>query len=312
MINYDQARELDGARRHRSHPVWLTCEGERSTMRSSFWMKPRTRRSAQMKMFLTRMGERSKMVVSGDASPSRILPGGVTSGSQRRLAGDCAKLDATSASFTSQCVRYRSSPFGAKNCPGIRRSSDGATSGRTICQSAQQRLGMRMTSGCNDCGPLPSTWPDKLRDGCGFDPPRHEWCKQTNRIAARNGSNHLGIPKPRFRAMVEFGATKRTGAIRIWHRLLLAAGFAAGASVKPGNRRLPTVADRFRTVTLISMVSFEVEDEEATRREARPRKRQIRAGGDVLSQERSQPLSQLTRCDAEGLSCSKSSGCQFV
>ena len=49
-------------------PRWPTCAAARWTMPLSSWMKPRTPPPEQMKMFLTRMGVGSKVVVTGDVT----------------------------------------------------------------------------------------------------------------------------------------------------------------------------------------------------------------------------------------------------
>ena len=56
-----------------------TCAAERSTTALSFWMRRRTPRCEQMKMFLTRLGFNSKMVITGDITQID-LPDGRRSG----------------------------------------------------------------------------------------------------------------------------------------------------------------------------------------------------------------------------------------
>lgn len=78
MINYDQAREL--MEQDVIEVIPLAYMRGR-TLNDAFIIldEAQNTTSAQMKMFLTRMGERSKMVVSGDIT-QQDLPAGVTSG----------------------------------------------------------------------------------------------------------------------------------------------------------------------------------------------------------------------------------------
>ncbi len=88
MVNYDQARELMEQEVIEVIPL-AYMRGR--TLNDAFIILDEAQNTtiAQMKMFLTRMGERSKMVVSGDAT-QLDLPRGVTSGLRdalRRLRG---------------------------------------------------------------------------------------------------------------------------------------------------------------------------------------------------------------------------------
>ncbi|TWU04612.1 PhoH family protein [Stieleria varia] len=78
MINYDQAREL--MEQDVIEVIPLAYMRGR-TLNDAFVILDEAQNTtvAQMKMFLTRMGERSKMVVSGDVT-QQDLPRGVTSG----------------------------------------------------------------------------------------------------------------------------------------------------------------------------------------------------------------------------------------
>lgn len=78
MVNYDQARELMEQEVIEIVPL-AYMRGR--TLNDAFIILDEAQNTtcAQMKMFLTRMGERSKMVVSGDAT-QQDLPRGVTSG----------------------------------------------------------------------------------------------------------------------------------------------------------------------------------------------------------------------------------------
>ena len=88
MVDYDQARELMEQEVIELIPL-AYMRGR--TLNDAFIILDEAQNTtiAQMKMFLTRMGERSKMVVSGDAT-QQDLPRGVTSGlndALRRLSG---------------------------------------------------------------------------------------------------------------------------------------------------------------------------------------------------------------------------------
>ena len=78
MVDYDQARELMEQEVIEVIPL-AYMRGR--TLNDAFIILDEAQNTtiAQMKMFLTRMGERSKMVVSGDAT-QQDLPRGVTSG----------------------------------------------------------------------------------------------------------------------------------------------------------------------------------------------------------------------------------------
>ncbi|MEO1527006.1 MAG: PhoH family protein [Planctomycetota bacterium] len=78
MVDYDQARELMEQEVIELIPL-AYMRGR--TLNDAFIILDEAQNTtvAQMKMFLTRMGERSKMVVSGDAT-QQDLPRGVTSG----------------------------------------------------------------------------------------------------------------------------------------------------------------------------------------------------------------------------------------
>ena len=78
MVNYDQARQL--MEQDVIEVIPLAYMRGR-TLNDAFIILDEAQNTtiAQMKMFLTRMGERSKMVVSGDAT-QQDLPRGVTSG----------------------------------------------------------------------------------------------------------------------------------------------------------------------------------------------------------------------------------------
>ncbi len=78
MVNYDQARQL--MEQDVIEVIPLAYMRGR-TLNDAFIILDEAQNAtiAQMKMFLTRMGERSKMVVSGDAT-QQDLPRGVTSG----------------------------------------------------------------------------------------------------------------------------------------------------------------------------------------------------------------------------------------
>ena len=78
MIDYDQARNL--MEQDAIEVIPLAYMRGR-TLNDAFIILDEAQNTtiAQMKMFLTRMGERSKMVVSGDAT-QQDLPRGVTSG----------------------------------------------------------------------------------------------------------------------------------------------------------------------------------------------------------------------------------------
>ena len=79
MIDYDQARNL--MEQDVIEVIPLAYMRGR-TLNDAFIILDEAQNTtvAQMKMFLTRMGEQSKMVVSGDAT-QQDLPRGVTSGS---------------------------------------------------------------------------------------------------------------------------------------------------------------------------------------------------------------------------------------
>jgi len=78
MIDYDQARNL--MEQDTIEVVPLAYMRGR-TLNDAFIILDEAQNAtiSQMKMFLTRMGERSKMVVSGDAT-QQDLPRGITSG----------------------------------------------------------------------------------------------------------------------------------------------------------------------------------------------------------------------------------------
>lgn len=87
MVDFDQARDL--MERETIEVIPLAYMRGR-TLNDAFIIldEAQNATAAQMKMFLTRMGQRSKMVVSGDAT-QQDLPRGVTSGlrdAMRRLA----------------------------------------------------------------------------------------------------------------------------------------------------------------------------------------------------------------------------------
>ena len=76
----DGERLAASSRRARSRSrLWRSCADARSTTRSSSSTRRRTPRPEQMKMFLTRLGFGSKMVVTGDVTQID-LPGGRQSG----------------------------------------------------------------------------------------------------------------------------------------------------------------------------------------------------------------------------------------
>ncbi len=106
MIDYDQARNL--MEQDVIEVIPLAYMRGR-TLNDAFIILDEAQNTtvAQMKMFLTRMGERSKMVVSGDAT-QQDLPRGVTSGLRdaiRRL----GKIDAIGIVHLKACdiVRHR-------------------------------------------------------------------------------------------------------------------------------------------------------------------------------------------------------------
>ena len=78
MIDYDQARQL--MEQDTIEVIPLAYMRGR-TLNDAFIILDEAQNAtiSQMKMFLTRMGERSKMVVSGDAT-QQDLPRGITSG----------------------------------------------------------------------------------------------------------------------------------------------------------------------------------------------------------------------------------------
>ena len=106
MIDYDQARSL--MEQDVIEVIPLAYMRGR-TLNDAFIILDEAQNTtvAQMKMFLTRMGERSKMVVSGDVT-QQDLPRGVTSGLRdalRRL----GKIDAIGTIGLRACdiVRHR-------------------------------------------------------------------------------------------------------------------------------------------------------------------------------------------------------------
>ena len=67
MLGAETYERLWKSRSSKWHP-WLTCAAGRWTIHSSFWMRRRIQTPEQMKMFLTRMGVGSKVVVTGDVT----------------------------------------------------------------------------------------------------------------------------------------------------------------------------------------------------------------------------------------------------
>ena len=79
-----------------------------SSTRSSSWTRRRTRRPAQMKMFLTRMGEGSRMVVTGDVTQIDLPNAAELGARARRRASSIASKASSICQFDKQ--RHRAPP----------------------------------------------------------------------------------------------------------------------------------------------------------------------------------------------------------
>ena len=108
MVDYDQAREL--MEQDVIEVIPLAYMRGR-TLNDAFIILDEAQNTtvAQMKMFLTRMGEHSKMVVSGDIT-QQDLPRGITSGLR-----DAVRLARLMRSASSAAGRYCPPPIGATN-----------------------------------------------------------------------------------------------------------------------------------------------------------------------------------------------------
>ena len=86
MLGPESYPAISGAGQHRSGAAGLYAWPDAGRLLLSFWTRPRTPRREQMKMFLTRLGFNSKVVITGDITQID-LPDGQDERIERSYAG---------------------------------------------------------------------------------------------------------------------------------------------------------------------------------------------------------------------------------
>jgi hypothetical protein len=138
MVDPDSIPRLMASRARSRWRRWPTCAGARSTTPSSSSTRRRTPRAEQMKMFLTRLGFGSKMVVTGDITQVD-LPGGARSG-LRHVRDILAGIDDIHFSRAHGRGR-RAPPAGQRHRRRLRRVRGRLTGARSEATAASPRAG---------------------------------------------------------------------------------------------------------------------------------------------------------------------------
>ena len=166
-------------------PTTSSSPTTRSTTRSSSSTRRRTPSPEQMKMFLTRLGFGSKIVVTGDVTQVD-LPGGTRAG-----CASCARSSTTSRTCTSPSSRRRRrpAPAGRRHRRRLRALGRSSTAARPAARAAVE---LSMRRGRQRVGVSPSTspsWSACARYVLGADagPPAWPSCRVLLVDEARDG-----------------------------------------------------------------------------------------------------------------------------